>query len=64
MSPALVRASLLGQLDAITSPQRPWNYSAGRPRSYSAQRPVESRWHRHLLRLMGDALAWKQKVIC
>jgi len=62
MSPESVRASLLGELDAITSPQAAMEFQrrlAGELLSAEPAKGPDAQWHRHLLRLMGDALAWK-----
>ena len=62
MSPESVRASLLGQLDNVSSPQAALAFQrrlAGELLSVEPDKGPDAQWHRHLLRLMGDALAWK-----
>jgi hypothetical protein len=62
MSPESAHASLLGQLDAITIPQGGMEFQrrlAGELLSAEADTGPDARRRRHLLRLMGDALAWK-----
>jgi hypothetical protein len=62
MSHESVHASLLGQLDGITSPQAAMEFQgrlADELLSAEADTGPDARRRRHLLRLMGDALAWK-----
>jgi hypothetical protein len=62
MSSEAVRASLLGQLDAISSPQAAVAFQrklADGIISAELDASDDARWHAHLLRLMGDTLAWR-----
>ncbi|MFB7122975.1 hypothetical protein [Kitasatospora sp. NPDC056273] len=56
------RASLLDALDAAGSPEEIFEFQvriADGIRAAEPQKTDEAHQHRHLLRLMGDALAWK-----
>ncbi|WP_157429953.1 hypothetical protein [Actinomadura oligospora] len=62
MSLEQTRAELLARFDDITTPSDVIDLQralAAEIRSAEADRNEDNDWHRHLLRLMGDAIAWK-----